>query len=69
MHAVRGDSPAPDTDPAVADPTLLDALRELSPEERLLWNDRAATAALELRDAFEAAQPDDVAGASGGERD
>jgi hypothetical protein len=55
--------------PVVADPTLLDVLRELSPEERLRWNDRAATTALELRNAFAAAQPHDAAGAAGGERD
>lgn len=60
---------APASDPVVSDATLLDALRQLSPEERLRWNDRAAATALELRHAFAAAQSDDAARTAGGERD
>ncbi len=69
MSAAQPDPPVLETAPLVADPTLLDALRELSPEERLRWNDRAAATALELRDAFEEVQPDHLAGAPGRERE
>lgn len=57
------------TRPLVADETLLDALADLSPEERLRWNDRMAATVLELRDGFSAAQPDFPARATCGERD
>ncbi|MBK9517044.1 MAG: hypothetical protein IPO09_06735 [Anaeromyxobacter sp.] len=39
----------PDAGASLADPTLLDELSALTPEERRRWNDRAATASLELR--------------------
>jgi hypothetical protein len=57
-------------EPTVADPTLLEILRALSPEERLRWNDRAAATVLELRHAFAAAQDgaDDPPLPAGGER-
>lgn len=53
----------------VADATLLDTLRGLSPEERLRWNDRAVATVLELRHGFAAAQPHDAARPAGGEQD
>jgi hypothetical protein len=53
----------------VADQTLLDALAELTPEERLRWNDRMATTILELRNGFAAGEPDHAARPAGGERD
>jgi len=54
----------------VTDPTLLDELRELSLEERLRWNDRAAATVLELRRAFAAAQgPHEPPRPAGGEPD
>jgi hypothetical protein len=61
------DAPTPGA--VVSDTTLLDALHELSPEERLRWNDQAAATALELRNAFAAAQSDDAARSAGGEGD
>ena len=36
----------------VTDPTLVDALLEMSPEERLLLNDRMLQTIQELRDGF-----------------
>jgi hypothetical protein len=54
--------------PSVADETLLDALAELTPEERLRWNDRMATTVEELRHGFAAAEPDHAAGTPRGER-
>ena len=59
----------PDARVEVVDATLIDALAPLTPEERLRWNDRMATAVLELRHGFAAAEPDHAAGAAGGERD
>jgi len=54
--------------PLIADPTLLDALAALTPEERLRWNDRMACTVLELRHAF-ATQPDHAPRPAGRERD
>ena len=53
---------------AVADQTLIDALLELTPEERLRQNDRMLHTIRELRDGFSARRPDDLAGKAGGER-
>ena len=62
--------PRPAADPArVTDPTLLDELSALTPEERLRWNDRMAATVLELRDAFAAVEPDHAARPTCGERD
>jgi hypothetical protein len=57
MGAVPGTpEPArPDVGGSFVDPTLFDALAALSPEERLRWNDRVATAVIELRHGFAAA--------------
>jgi hypothetical protein len=60
--------PGPDAPGRVADETLLVELAALSPEERLRWNDRMATAVLELRHGFAAAEPDHAVGEAGGER-
>lgn len=60
---------SPGTTTRAADPSLLDELATLSPEERLRWNDRMATAVLELRHGFAAAEPHDAARTLGGERD
>ena len=51
-----------------ADPTLLETLQALSPEDRLRWNDRMATTILELRHGFDALDPDHAAGPAGGQR-
>lgn len=59
----------PDDGAACADPTLLEELSALTPEERLRWNDRVATTVLELRHGFAAAQPHHPARPPGGERD
>lgn len=50
------------------DPTLIDALLVLSPEERLRQNDRMLRTIQELRDGFAATEPHHPAGAAGGER-
>ncbi len=47
------------------DPTLVDAMLALTPEERLRQNDRMLRTIQELRDGFAAARPDDVARAAG----
>jgi hypothetical protein len=59
----------PDAGASFADPTLLDELSALTPEERLRWNDRVATTILELRHGFAAAAPHHPARPAGGERD
>jgi hypothetical protein len=56
------------TQTPMVDQTLLDLLAELTPEERLRWNDRMATTVLELRHGFAAAEPDHATGPAGGER-
>jgi hypothetical protein len=53
----------------VVDQTLLDTLLALSPEERLRLNDRMALTIQELRDGFDAAEPDHAARPAGGQRD
>lgn len=55
-------------DRGFVDTTLIDALAPLTPEERLRWNDRMATAVLELRHGFAAAADDDAPGSAGRER-
>ncbi len=59
---------APTPPATVADETLLDLLAELTPEERLRWNDRMATTVLELRNGFAAAELDHAARPPGRER-
>lgn len=58
---------ADETRPLV-DGTLIDAMLELSPEERLRQNDRMIRTIQEVRDGFAAKRPDDVAGEAGGIR-
>lgn len=50
------------------DTSLIDALMRLTPEERLLQNDRMLNTIRELRDAFAAHRPDDTPREAGGER-
>jgi hypothetical protein len=69
MAAVETGPSAPEVQGGFVDTTLIDALAPLTPEERLRWNDRVATAVMELRHGFAAAEHDDVARAAGGERD
>ena len=57
-----------ETGAPMVDPTLVDLLLPLSPEERLRWNDRMARTVLELRDAFAATRPDDAPRPPGRER-
>ncbi len=64
-----GDVAPPDARGVAVDGTLIDVLAPLTPEERLRWNDRMATAILELRHGFAAAEPDDAPRPVGGERD
>ncbi len=47
------------------DVTLIDAMLELTPEERLLQNDRVIQTIRELRDAFAAHRTDDAPGEAG----
>lgn len=66
-------APPPDLAPlrasSAADPTLLDELARMTPEERLRWNDRMAATVMELRHAFAATRPDHAPRAARGERD
>lgn len=48
------------------DVTLIDAMLALTPEERLLQNDRMIQTIQELRDGFAARPPDDPAHETGG---
>lgn len=52
----------------LVDPTLIDALLALTPEERLRQNDRMLQTIQELRDGFSAGRPDDPAHRAGRER-
>lgn len=61
--------PSGDASGRLTDESLLVELAALTPEERLRWNDRMATAVLELRHGFAAEEPDHAAGEAGGERD
>ncbi len=59
-------APAP---PGVfTDPTLIDEMLALTPEERLQQNDRLVRTIQELRDGFAAAEPHDAARQAGRER-
>lgn len=64
---MKATSERPEEDAGGVDLTLIDAMLALSPEERLRQNDRVLRMIQELRDGF-ADQPDDPAGAPGGER-
>jgi hypothetical protein len=55
---VQDGSTHADAGAPVVDPTLVDLLLSLSPDERLRWNDRMARTVLELRDAFAASDRD-----------
>ncbi len=48
------------------DVTLIDAMLALTPEERLLQNDRMIQTIQELRDGFAARRPDDASHEAGG---
>jgi hypothetical protein len=50
------------------DVTLIDAMLQLSPEERLRQNDRMVRTVKELRDGFAARRADDAAGQPRGRR-
>jgi hypothetical protein len=50
------------------DVTLIDAMLALTPEERLLQNDRMLQTIQELRDGFAARGPDDAAHETGSSR-
>jgi hypothetical protein len=52
----------------VVDVTLIDALLEMSPEERLLQNDRMLQTIQELRDGFSARRADDPPREAGRDR-
>jgi len=67
-HALGDLSGAPAPPAYGTDETLLDLLAELTPEERLRWNDRMATTILELRNGFAAAELDHAARPPGRER-
>ena len=71
MALPPGPPRAPGASPrsGVSDPTLIDSLLALSPEERLRLNDRMARTILELRHGFAAAEPDHASRPAGGERD
>lgn len=63
MAATReqGTRPADADDRIPVDPTLVDAMLALTPEERLRQNDRMLRTIQELRDGIAAARPDDAA--------
>ena len=61
-------SPAPEPPGAFADPTLIDEMLALTPEERLRLNDRLARTIQELRDGIAAAGPHDPARPAGRQR-
>jgi hypothetical protein len=64
----RPEATEPGLSAGTGDPTLIDALLALSPEERLRLNDRMAQTIEELRHGFAAAEAHHAAGTPGGER-
>ena len=64
--AVPGDDDEVVDDGSLVDVTLVDSFLSLTPEERLLQNDRMVNTIQELRDAFAARQSDDPPGVTRG---
>jgi hypothetical protein len=62
---VNPERPQPPDDRPLVDGTLIDAMLELTPEERLRQNDRMLRTIQELRDGFAARRADDAAGEAG----